>query len=87
MTGRFGGRVALVTSGAQGIDASVAMRLASEGAVVAIADLSIQRAEDSADEMQMGGLSRTGTSCCETVERGHQRGASPGKVGITESKA
>lgn len=38
--GRFDGRVALVTGGARGIGLASAARLASEGAIVALADLS-----------------------------------------------
>jgi len=39
MTGRFEGRVALVTGGASGIGAATAVRLAHEGARVMVADL------------------------------------------------
>lgn len=55
MTGRFADRVALVTGGAQGIGAGVAMRLASEGAAVAIADLSLERSERAADKIREAG--------------------------------
>ena len=42
--GRFEGRVAIVTGGAQGIGAATARRLANEGALVAVVDLTEDRA-------------------------------------------
>jgi 3-oxoacyl-[acyl-carrier protein] reductase len=48
MTGRQDGRVALVTGGARGIGAATVERLAEDGANVAIADLDIAGAEETA---------------------------------------
>ncbi len=45
---RFEGRSALVTGGARGIGAAIATRLGSEGANVAIADINLERAEETA---------------------------------------
>lgn len=42
---RFDGKIALVTGGASGIGEEVALRLASEGAAVAVADLNLEAAE------------------------------------------
>ena len=45
MTRKFGGRVALVTGGASGIGAAAALRLAREGAAVAVVDMNAAGAE------------------------------------------
>ncbi len=45
---RFEGRSALVTGGARGIGAAIATRLGSEGANVAIADINLERARETA---------------------------------------
>jgi len=45
---RFDGKRALVTGGARGIGAAIATRLANEGARVAIADINMERASETA---------------------------------------
>jgi len=45
---RFDGKTALVTGGARGIGAAIATRLAHEGARVAIADINLERATETA---------------------------------------
>ena len=46
MSGKFDGRVAIITAGGSGIGAATARRFAQEGAAVVIADLSGKRAEE-----------------------------------------
>ncbi len=48
---RFEGRVAAVTGGGSGIGAAICRRLAEEGAIVAVLDLSVERAQEIADEL------------------------------------
>jgi NAD(P)-dependent dehydrogenase (short-subunit alcohol dehydrogenase family) len=48
---RFKGRVAAVTGGGSGIGAAICRRLAEEGASVAVLDLSVERAQEIADEL------------------------------------
>jgi NAD(P)-dependent dehydrogenase (short-subunit alcohol dehydrogenase family) len=55
MAQRFDGRTAFITGGAGGIGAAVARRLASEGANVAIADLSLEAGEKLAAEIIRSG--------------------------------
>lgn len=55
MAQRFEGRTALITGGAGGIGAAVARRLASEGANVAIADLSLEAGEKIVAEIVQAG--------------------------------
>jgi len=52
---RFEGKVAIVTGAAQGIGAAIARRLASEGARVAVVDLTADRAQGTADEIVKAG--------------------------------
>jgi NAD(P)-dependent dehydrogenase (short-subunit alcohol dehydrogenase family) len=48
---RFEGRVAAVTGGGSGIGAAICRRLAEEGAIVAVLDLSVERAQEIAGEL------------------------------------
>jgi 3-oxoacyl-[acyl-carrier protein] reductase len=52
---RFNDKVALVTGAAQGIGAATARRLASEGASVAVVDLTADRAQPVVDEITAAG--------------------------------
>jgi len=55
MTQEFEGKVALVTGGASGIGKAVALKLASEGAAVAVADLRKDAAQAVVDEITAAG--------------------------------
>ncbi len=51
MTGRFKGRGVVITAAGSGIGAATARRFASEGAAVAVTDLSVRRAEGVFEEI------------------------------------
>ena len=53
--GRFDGKAAIVTGGARGIGAAIARRLASEGAAVAVVDLTAERAQGTVDAIEADG--------------------------------
>ena len=55
METKFANRVALVTGSGRGIGAAVAMRLGAEGATVAVADLSAETAEQTAQSIRQAG--------------------------------
>jgi len=52
---RYGGKVALITGGGRGIGRATALRLASEGASLAILDRDAAAARAAADEVEQGG--------------------------------
>jgi 2-hydroxycyclohexanecarboxyl-CoA dehydrogenase len=52
---RLNGKVAIVTGAAQGIGKAIASRLAAEGAKVALADVQLDSAEESAAEIRSNG--------------------------------
>jgi 3-oxoacyl-[acyl-carrier protein] reductase len=53
--GRFDGKAVIVTGGAQGIGAAIARRLASEGAAVAVVDLTAERARGTTEAIEADG--------------------------------
>ena len=61
--GRLDGRVALVTGAARGIGAATALRLAQEGARVALADLDAEGVERTAAEIAQSGAETLGLAC------------------------
>src|SRR5262245_30101104 len=71
------GRVAVVTGGASGIGRSIALRLARDGADVAIVDVDVAGAEDAAAAVRAAGRRAvaapadvaSGTSVAATVDR------------------
>jgi meso-butanediol dehydrogenase/(S,S)-butanediol dehydrogenase/diacetyl reductase len=65
---RFDGRVAFVTGAAHGIGRAIAVRLAREGAAVAVADLDAETAEWVADEVRGFGGSAFAVGC-DVTER------------------
>jgi NAD(P)-dependent dehydrogenase (short-subunit alcohol dehydrogenase family) len=68
-TGRFAGRVALVTGGAGDIGAQVARRLVAEGAVVALLDRDRDRLHDAARQIGRTGERTVATTLeCDVTE-------------------
>jgi dihydroxycyclohexadiene carboxylate dehydrogenase len=65
-SGRFAGKVGVVTGAAQGIGKAVALRLAAEGAAVALVDRSVLADEVRAEIEAQGGTAVTVTADLET---------------------
>ena len=63
MAGRLDGRVALVTGAARGIGAATALRLAAEGASVALADLDESQAQQAAQQIDTSGEHALAIGC------------------------
>jgi 3-oxoacyl-[acyl-carrier protein] reductase len=53
--GKLDGKVALVTGGAQGIGRAIALRLAGEGADVAVSDINLEKAQETCREVESRG--------------------------------
>jgi len=54
-TGRFNGKVAVITGAGQGIGEGIALRFSREGARVAVVDMNIEAAEDTAEQIKKAG--------------------------------
>jgi 3-oxoacyl-[acyl-carrier protein] reductase len=67
MSGRFEGRIALVTGGGRGIGAATASRFAAEGAAVVVSDLDREPAEAVAQQIRSGGGRALAVPCDVTV--------------------
>jgi meso-butanediol dehydrogenase/(S,S)-butanediol dehydrogenase/diacetyl reductase len=67
---RFDGKVAIVTGAASGIGLSTALRLASEGARVIIADLNEESADNAAEQLKKAGAPDARGAACDVSNEG-----------------
>lgn len=89
---RFDGRIALVTGSASGIGKEIALRFAAEGAVPVIADLNLDAAKATAEEIKAKGGDAFAVAMNVTDEAAVEQGvadvvAKYGKVDILVSNA
>ncbi len=68
MTGRLEGKAAIITGGGSGIGRACAMRFASEGASVCVADLSLEGAAQTVHEVESAGGQAFGVAVDTSVE-------------------
>lgn len=88
MTGRLGGRTAVVTGGASGFGAGIVRRFAAEGAHVVIADLNGEGAEQLAAELGGGALPvRTDVADVESVSALAEAASALGAVDVLVNNA
>jgi NAD(P)-dependent dehydrogenase (short-subunit alcohol dehydrogenase family) len=71
---RFDGQIVLVVGGAQGIGRAIALRLASEGAKVAIADIDLEQMQVSANQIRRHG-GEVSTIGCDVRKKGQVHAA------------
>jgi NAD(P)-dependent dehydrogenase (short-subunit alcohol dehydrogenase family) len=74
---RFDGKVAVVTGGGRGIGEAVSRRLATDGAVVVVADLDENEASGVATQIASSGGHARATGCDVTPSRRRSLACSP----------